>query len=185
MMNQRLGLRALILYIIKGLLPGIIFGILTVVVLSAKNLIIGSFVNSGYASVDVINKIILFVIGGMYIVSILLLVFGLLINLIHYFSCVFGMDDYGFKMHRGLISRDEVSIPYHQIQDVDVDQSVIGRLFGVGKLIVLTAGNEDKDKQGEENEIVFGIIDIAIAKMLQKQLVEKSSIQLVRQAPGN
>ena len=184
-MNQRLGLRALILYIVKGLLPGIIFGILTLVVLSAKNLIIGGFVNSGYASVDAINKIILFVIGGMYIVSILLLAFGLLINLIHYFSCRFGMDDYAFKLHRGLISRNEITIPYHQIQDVNVDQSIIGGLFGIGKLIILTAGNEDKDKNGEENEVVFDIIDISTAKYLQKTLTEKSSVQLVRNAPAN
>jgi uncharacterized membrane protein YdbT with pleckstrin-like domain len=93
------------------------------------------------------------------------------------------MDDYGFKLHRGIISRDEVTIPYRQIQDVDVDQSIIGRLLGIGKLIILTAGNEDKDKNGEESEVVFDIIDISIAKSLQKQLVEKSSIQLVRDAP--
>ncbi len=182
-MNQRLGIRALVLYIVKGLLPGVILLFLTFIVLSLKDTLINSFINSGYAAPDVINKIVLFVIGGMYVLSTLILIFGLLINLIHYFTCIFGMDDYGFKMHRGLISRDEVTIPYHQIEDVDVDQSVIGRLLGVGKLIILTAGNENKDKHGEENEIVFSIIDISIAKSLQKILVERSSVQLVKEVP--
>lgn len=180
-MNQRLGFRAFIFYMIKGFLPGAVLLILTFVVLSVKNLVIDSFIGSGYVGVDSINKIVLFVIGGLYVISILLLVIGIAVNLMHYFGCRFGMDEYAFKLHRGIISRDEVTIPYRQIQDVNVDQSVLGRLVGVGKLIILTAGNNDKNKHGEESEVVFDIIDISIAKSLQKQLVEKSSIQLVKE----
>lgn len=183
MTEQRLGLRALILYIVKGLLPGVILLFLTFIVLLAKNPIVNIFVSSGYTGADSINKIVLFVIGGLYIASMLLLLIGLLANLLHYISCKFYMDDYGFKLHRGIISRDEVSIPYRQIQDVDVDQSMIGRLIGVGKLIILTAGNEEKDKHGEQSEVVFDIIDVAIARSLQKTLLEKSSVQLVKEAP--
>jgi len=181
-MNQRLGFRTFILYVIKGFLPGIILLFLTLIILSFKDLIINSFLASGYTNGELINKIVLFVIGGLYMVSILILVIGITVNLLNYISCRFGLDEYGFKLHRGIISRNEISIPFHQIQDVNVYQSVLGRLFGVGKLIILTAGNEEKLLNGEESEVVFGTIDISIAKSLQKQLVEKSSIQLVKNA---
>ncbi len=181
-MNQRLGFRALVVYIIKGVLPGVVLLFLTFIVLSAKNTLINIFIGSGYTGSDSINKIILFLIGGFYILSFLILVLGVTINLLHYIGCRFGMDDYGFKLHRGIISRDEVSIPYRQIQDVNVDQSIFGRIIGVGKLIILTAANNEKEKHGEESEVVLGTIDISIAKSLQKQLIEKSSIQLVKEA---
>jgi len=181
-MNQGLGFRTFILYIVKGILPGFILMFLAFVVLSAKNWIVGSFLTSGYTNADGINRIVLFVIGGLYILSIIILIIGLLVNLLTYAGCRFSLDDYGFKLHRGIISRNEVSIPYHQIQDVNVDQTILGRLLGVGKLIILTAGNEEKLQNGEESEIVFQMIDIPIAKFLQKELIEKSAVQLVKKA---
>ena len=182
MTEQRLGLRALVLYIIKGILPGMILLFMAFIILGLKDIIINSFINAGYAGPNTINTIVLFTIGGLYIASMLVLAIGLIFNLLHYFSTTFGMDDYGFKLHRGIISKNEISIPYHQIQDVDVDQSVFGRLLGIGKLIILTAGNENREKNGEESEVVFNIIDISLAKSLQKSLIEKSSVQLVKEA---
>ncbi|MBU6370765.1 MAG: PH domain-containing protein [Patescibacteria group bacterium] len=183
-MNQRLGFRALVLSIVKGLLPGLVLAVGAVVVLLMKNAIGQALVSAGYGA-DTVGKILLFAVGGLYVFAVIMLGLGLVYALIGYFSTRFGLDDYAFKLHRGLISRDEVTIPYHQIQDVNVEQSVIGRIFGVGTMIILTAGQDDRGTNGEENEIVFPIVDIGVAKDLQKRLEVKGSVQLVKQAPGN
>lgn len=170
------------IYILKGLLPGVVLGCLTLIILSAKDIIITGFIESGYSNADSINTVFLYVVGALYVASIIVLAIGLLVNLLHYIGCRFNLDTYAFRLRRGIFSRDDISIPYRQIQDVDVDQSVLGRLFGIGKLIILTAGNNENNAHGEESEVVFGIVDISVAKYLQKALTEKSSIQLVKNA---
>ncbi len=176
-----LGFRALIAYVIKGLLPGVILLFLSLALLSFKNTVIGLFLHSGYTSADGVNKIILFLTGGLYLFAIAAIAIGLFVNLWRYFGTHIMLDDFAFRINRGIISKDEISIPYRQIQDVDIDESILGKLVGIGKIIVLTAATTD-GKHGEESEVVLDIIDIGTARELQKTLLEKSAVQLVKNA---
>lgn len=105
--------------------------------------------------------------------------FLVLIEWINYESHKFMLDHYALRVRTGWLARSEVAIPYTEIQTVNLNESLIGRIWGVSGMSILTAGNEDR---GEESSGSFHSIDNTIARALQEELLRRSSIQEVRTA---
>jgi len=63
----------------------------------------------------------------------------------------------GVKIERGVISKHYVTIPYSRIQNVDVNQSLIERFLGLGKLLLHTAGDNSSS-----NPLRGGLLGIFI-----------------------
>ncbi len=104
------------------------------------------------------------------------------------YSChQFMLDDYALHIRTGIINTSEMSIPYRQIQDVNIEQSYIERSFGVASLSVLTSGHADAGyaKIGEagvpqeESAGFFQQVERAYADELQKVLMQASNVQQV------
>jgi uncharacterized membrane protein YdbT with pleckstrin-like domain len=94
-----------------------------------------------------------------------------------YSSHVFMLDEYALHIRFGILNRNEVAIPYRQIQDVTIDENYIERLFAVTELSVMTAGREETKKEKASAE--FPLIDRALAMALQEELSKRSSVQQV------
>ena len=103
---------------------------------------------------------------------------GALVSYLDYINCTFILDDFSITIKRGILSKKTISIPYKQIQDISLEQSFSNRMMNVCKLAILTAGNDDNDKDGEA-EGVFQIIDINVAKNLQSIILQKNNTQKV------
>jgi membrane protein YdbS with pleckstrin-like domain len=50
------------------------------------------------------------------------------------------LDETGLEIHRGVFWRHQISVPLARLQHADVSQGPLQRRFGLGKLIVHTAG---------------------------------------------
>ncbi|MDD4989286.1 MAG: PH domain-containing protein [Candidatus Pacebacteria bacterium] len=108
-------------------------------------------------------------------------VFALLSAYAAYSAFRYKVDENGFAIEQGIFSKDEISLPFKQIQNIDVEQSILYRIFGMSNLVILTAGHEDKGfDTREESEIVIPAMTFADAKELQKFLLEKANIDEVR-----
>jgi uncharacterized membrane protein YdbT with pleckstrin-like domain len=70
------------------------------------------------------------------------------------------------------LSKKEISIPYRQIQDINIEQTFYFKMMGVSKLVVLTAGSDDNDKEGEA-EGIFEVIDSSVAEKIREELLQK------------
>ncbi len=180
-MWHRLGIRTFILHIFKGFLPGLFLLIISLLVLSLKNLILGSFSGTINFQNTNISEIILAVAGGAAVISFPIMAFGVIINVFRYFSFRYALEEDVLRIHKGIISRDEVSIPYSKIEDIDLEQSIFYRIIGVSKLFVITGGREQKGAGLDtgETEIIFDAIDFSKGKYLQKELPGRGGIQKV------
>ena len=126
----------------------------------------------------------------LYIFLVFLVVFGitLFMSWIEYSSFGYVLGENALKIKRGVIHKDEIAIPYKQIQNVDIERTVANQLSGTSKLVILTAGHEDnttgpmKSDSGAESEGIIPIIDKNLARALQEQLLTKANIQKVVQA---
>ncbi len=152
-MWQRLGTRTLILYIIKGFMPGLILLFFALLIIGLKSLILSSFsVNTGGINLQNINisQIILGVAGFAAVVSFPIIALGIALNVARYFSFRYILEADDLRIHKGLIGRGEISIPYTKIEDINLDQSIFYRIIGVAKLFVITGGETEKgDGRGE------------------------------------
>ncbi len=50
------------------------------------------------------------------------------------------VDDQGIEIHRGVYWRDVINVPRSRVQHTDVTQGPIDRRFGLGTLVIYTAG---------------------------------------------
>ncbi len=89
------------------------------------------------------------------------------------------LDTDALKIRRGILSKEEIAIPYRQIQDVDVDQSISDRIWGVARLAILTAGQEKTGEGNDESEGIFPAIDRVLAESLQTELLKRADIEKV------
>ena len=52
------------------------------------------------------------------------------------------VDDQGIEIKRGVVWRSVVSVPRNRVQHTDVSQGPVERGFGLGTLVIFTAGTE-------------------------------------------
>lgn len=57
----------------------------------------------------------------------------------------FEVRDDELYLERGVLTRVKTTAPYVRVQHLDVEQSVLERLFHLGKLVVYTAGTRGAD----------------------------------------
>lgn len=110
-----------------------------------------------------------------------LLAFGvtLLLSWVQYVRFGFIIDADALRIKRGIIHLEEMSIPYRQIQDIDIERNLLNQLTATSKLVILTAGSKDKGEDEAESEGVIPIIDKNLASRLQKELSTRANIQKV------
>jgi uncharacterized membrane protein YdbT with pleckstrin-like domain len=116
-----------------------------------------------------------------FVVSIILFLIGMIVGLLQFRNHYIILDEFSMKMRRGIINHIEVSIPYRQIQDINLDRSLLHRLFGVSRLIMITAGHEDKADK-EEADTIFDPIDADFAEEVRDFLDRKIGVQIVESA---
>jgi uncharacterized membrane protein YdbT with pleckstrin-like domain len=99
----------------------------------------------------------------------------------------FKLDEYALIIRSGILNRREISIPYRQIQNVDLNASYAERMFGVAELFVLTSGNEDRGGEGkkEESSAIFPLVNHEYAVELQRELLKRADVEEVSAAPAD
>lgn len=153
---QKLGKKALYFFILERSLAALIFLILGIVLallkLAEKSYpAITNFVGRNPLA-DAILNYALVVLPALFLAA---FGFGALVAYISYSALRYKIDENGFSMEKGIIGKKEISLPFREIQNVDIEQSFVYRIFGMANLIVLTAGHEDRAYAAEDqSEIV-------------------------------
>jgi len=129
----------------------------------------GSSAISGFIS----NASVLLFLG-----SIILMLMGVIVALIQYRNSIFVLDQFSLKFHRGFLNQTEISIPYRQIQDIDLVRTIQHRLFGVSRLVMITAGHEEA-KEGTETDTIFDPIDADLAEEIRTFLEKRIGVQVI------
>jgi uncharacterized membrane protein YdbT with pleckstrin-like domain len=108
---------------------------------------------------------------------------ALLVTWLNYKNLKFFLGEDSLKIKRGILNKEEVAIPYRQIQDVDIERNISYRMFGVSRLVILTAGNEEEKKPGQdESEGILPALDKDLAEWLQSELLKRANVQKVTEA---
>ncbi len=113
--------------------------------------------------------------------AIFLIVFGVsfLVAWLIYANYKYCLGDDSLKIKRGILDKEEVAIPYRQIQDVDLHRDLTFQMLGLSRLDILTAGREDEQKDGDESEGQLPALDKDLAEWLQAELLKRANVQKV------
>lgn len=168
--ERKLGLKVFYYYLSRRLLFGFALLAIAIVGLLVKEsiLIKALFFLPHDTALGVISTFITVI----FLASIAFLLGGIILAWIKYSSYTFNLNEFAISIKRGFFNKKEISIPYRQIQNVNLEQSFTNRIMGICKLIIQTAGN---DENKEEAEGMFEIIDLNIAKEIQETLLKKNT----------
>ncbi len=122
--------------------------------------------------------VISYFISGFWVAGFLLFVIGTIQAILRYHFYTFTLEEFGLKMNRGILHQKEISIPYRQIQDVNIDRPLIYRFFGLSTLVMLTAAHEEANEK-EMAEVVLEPVNRDIAEELSGMLKRKIGVQIV------
>jgi len=182
---QNLGRRTMLLLLARRTTIGFVLFILSMILafmgpflaISIASLMSldGNVNNSTVTSVS--NAVSAFSVMAL-LASVILILVGMIIGLIQYRNRIFVLEEFNLKFRRGIISKTEISIPYRQIQDINLVRTAMHRIFGVSRLLMITAGREDS-KTRNESDTIFDPIDFDLANELQNFLEHKIGIQIV------
>ena len=112
-------------------------------------------------------------------------VLAFFISWLVYVNYKFALGENSLKIKRGILNKEEVAIPYRQIQDVDVRRDLGFRMMGLSRIIILTAGHEDPMEHDDyseergESEGYFPALDHNLAEWLQAEILKRANVQKV------
>ena len=87
---------------------------------------------------------------------------------LEYRAYTYMFTEEAFIMTFGYLQYDEVAALYHQIQNVNINRSVLDRFIGVSKVIILMIGSERETRRAH---IVLPGVGKSKAKLVQKELL--------------
>jgi putative membrane protein len=104
----------------------------------------------------------------------------LLIAWLIYKNYKFCLGDDSLKIKRGILNKEEVAIPYRQIQDVDIRRDLSFQMIGLSRIVIITAGHDEDEKPGDEDtEGILPALDKDLAEWLQAELLKRANVQKV------
>jgi uncharacterized membrane protein YdbT with pleckstrin-like domain len=182
--EQYLGYKAFFLLALRRVAAGIVLFILvsfiTVFSHYLLNGLIDLITNAGVSKIEagnIASMILLYTILIIFWLAVLIIFLGVLISYLEYINHTYTFNEFDIIMREGILDKKETSIPYRQIQDVNIDRSLVYQILGLSDLILRTAGTEEKNEHGM-TDINIGPIDKDTAEEIKTMLERKIGVQV-------
>ncbi|MDE2188308.1 MAG: PH domain-containing protein [Patescibacteria group bacterium] len=175
---RRLGHSTLYFLLIKYGFPAIILFLIELVLLGAAagGNVLPPF-SEWVSSSLIVGSIVRFAAGTVPALILISLLVAAIMAYGWYWSFRYRLGDNDLSFEKGLISIQEISVPFRQIQNVDIEQSVLYRIFDLADLVILTAGHEDPEHLGKsESEIIMPALNEDEARGLQEYLLDRANV---------
>jgi uncharacterized membrane protein YdbT with pleckstrin-like domain len=104
-------------------------------------------------------------------VSVAYFAFVLLETYLEYRYYTYLFTDDAFIMTYGYMIRNEVATLYHHIQNVNIERSMMDRMIGVSKVIIVMVGSS---RDAQRNQIVLPAVGRRKAKLVQGELLRRA-----------
>ncbi|MEI6353076.1 MAG: PH domain-containing protein, partial [Candidatus Nomurabacteria bacterium] len=116
--NQKLGIKVFYYYLSKRVVSGIFLLVVSFIVSSLK----GTMVTKMALAIPLTTALAIasFLVNGLFIVSVLLILYGVVMSWINYISCEYTLDENAISVRRGIFNKKEVFIPYRQIENINI-----------------------------------------------------------------
>lgn len=100
-----------------------------------------------------------------------------------YKNYTYQVTDDGLQVNMGVIFKKQVSIPFGQIENVNIEQSAIDRILKIARINIETAGStsgsvkETVGNYSSRSEAFIPGVDMSSAKKIHDVLIDGASAQ--------
>lgn len=178
---QKLSWKTFFITLLQNSLTAITLSFVWLAIIFLKTLDMKSFLtlpNSEEVIVSTTRILDIIIVLGLAIVLILWVV-AIIRTFVKHITFYFMLSSHGISIKTGLIHINETTVPYRHIENVDINQPLIYRLFGMCKLDIVTGGEDDDLKNKHTLDVQFPIIEKTLADDIKKEMFERSNAQVV------
>lgn len=118
-----------------------------------------------------------YAINGVYLLSYLVLAAGFIITILEYFNYTYMVQEFDLLVKHGILNKQEISIPYRQMQNVNVQRGILYQLLGFSRVVIESAGHEEHGMA--HSEIMLDPMDSTTASELREFLERRIGVQVV------
>lgn len=127
-----------------------------------------------------LGVVISYISNGLALITIILCMASVLMSVLEYQNYTFTFEDFDLKIKRGVLNRRQESIPYHQIKNVTIEQSLGYRMMGLSKVMLSIMGGEMGGTPAKDlNDIVLEPIESAMAEDIRVMLQSRIGVQII------
>ena len=177
---RTLGHKTLLIFILSRIHAATVFLLLTIGIFilgmqTSKTQ--GLFSNLPVKNVSMYLGVAMEASAALFVLSFII---AFLVSWLIYINYKFSLGEDSLKIKRGILNKEEIAIPYRQIQDVDIERDLSFQLFGLSRIVILTAGHDDDKPDGDdESEGILPALDKNLAEWLQSELLRRANVQKV------
>ncbi len=168
-----MGSKTLFMFILS---KGLVVVVLLLILISAPFLI--NYIPADYENVFA-NGVVMYA-GFVAAVTILVFFMGWL----RYMRYAISIEDKDLRIRRGLLSVEEIGIPYRRIKDVKIERSLTDQLFGLSNLVVTVLGLEENVFSEKESVLILPSLPAKIAREIQESILKKSQVEEISMVNG-
>jgi len=183
--EQRLGRKCFLLLLFRKASIAVGLTLASIVLLALSGTIIPAVVRlstlGSQATADTVGPIssaFSFIVSGCFLLGVMLFLVSYIVSRLEYNNFTFNFGEFDLHLSRGIIDRKETSVPYRQIQDVNIERNLDHQLMGLSKIVITTAGHEETEEKGM-SEIVLDPLDKSVAEEIRTLLERKIGVQVV------
>lgn len=172
-----LGKKTYTLFIIQQTSAAVIF-IIAAIIMGILNMTIGSGFVAGQSIGEILNLGVLVTV----FIGFMMGFGGLGIARLRYKAAKIMLDASALRIVSGLLHIKEVAIPFRRIQTVEIHQSPVHRLIGVGRVVISTTTDLDNPSEieSEADEEIIPIMDYDLARAVANQLTTRAEVETIR-----
>jgi uncharacterized membrane protein YdbT with pleckstrin-like domain len=143
-------------------------------------ILIASLVFLGYVPAEYVDMAANALIGY-FVVVLVAFVVVFLVGWLQYVRYWIFVDDKDLKIARGLISTEQIGIPYKRIQDVKIERTIVDQIFGVADIVITVGGDDDSPEAStsSENTVILPSVSHSIALEIQDIVLKKAQVDQV------
>jgi uncharacterized membrane protein YdbT with pleckstrin-like domain len=87
------------------------------------------------------------------------------------------LTDESIKINRGILSEEQIGVPYRRVQDATIKRSLGYQLIGASALILNVIGDEGAQSISQETKIILPALDEKIALKIQDVILKKAEVE--------
>lgn len=130
---------------------------------------------AGYANLGTIIAVIILIIV---ILSVLLT------GWLEYTRYKIFIDGESIKINRGIISEEQIGIPFRRIKEAAIERGIIDQLLGISKLVLTVLGEEEGEDSLQKSKIILPALDKNIAIAIQDVVLKRAQVEAMNIRPN-
>lgn len=134
--------------------------------------------DSGQIIIFITRILDLIIVVGIVVVIISWLI-AIIRTLIKHLTFYFMLDEQGISIKQGLLHKNETTTPYRHIENVDIDQPLLYRMWGMCRLHIIIGAEDGGNDHQHISEIEFPFMEKITADNIRTEIFSRTNGALV------